>query len=302
MRVFELIDSRTGSVTFSGVNVTRRLRCPVCDKPDWCLRDIDRGLTICPRTVSLHRVGDAGWLHRDSAIDLEVYTRAVRSKPRYEPPPDLSRLAEKFSDHFDSARRCSADQLAASLGVSAASLELFGLGYSTQHRAWSWPMHDATRRVVGIRLRGTDGRKFAVEGSHNGLFLPTAFDEIGPLCIEEGPTSAAAVVDLGFDCIGRPSCNGAVETTVAYLYAHHRTRREIVIIGNYDDAKARPDGSAFYPGQDGAHALAAGIAPHFCVRVIFPAIGKDSRDWLRAGATHAVVNALIRNTRPWRKT
>jgi hypothetical protein len=57
-------------------------------------------------------------------------------------------------------------------------------------------MNDGKRSVIGIRLRNDLGRKWAVTGSRQGLFLP------GPhpgqtVLIVEGPTDAAAAVDLG---------------------------------------------------------------------------------------------------------
>lgn len=77
--------------------------------------------------------------------------------------------------------------------------------------------------------------------------------------------------------------------------------KEIAILANYDDAKKRPDGGAFYPGQEGARKLADALAvmPRRSVRVIYPLKGKDARQWRADGATSASVRAVIRNTALW---
>ena len=47
------------------IRVTRRNRCPVCGKPDWCLISQDGKAAICARIESGKPVGNkgAGWLH-----------------------------------------------------------------------------------------------------------------------------------------------------------------------------------------------------------------------------------------------
>ena len=70
-------------------------------------------------------------------------------------------------------------------------------------------MRDAKRAVIGIRLRNDRGQTWAVTGSKQGLFMPDS--DPGTTLIVEGPTDAAAAVDLGFDVIGRPACLGCDE-------------------------------------------------------------------------------------------
>lgn len=47
------------------IRVNKRNRCPVCDKPDWCLKSEDSKTAICARIESDKLAGNkgAGWHH-----------------------------------------------------------------------------------------------------------------------------------------------------------------------------------------------------------------------------------------------
>jgi hypothetical protein len=99
-------------------------------------------------------------------------------------------------------------KFAASLGVTVEALEAFGIGYDTTCGAWTWPMRDGARRVIGIRRRYEDARGYrCVPGSENGLFIPEDYSPRpgDPLLIPEGPTCAAAARDMGLRVVGRPN-------------------------------------------------------------------------------------------------
>lgn len=294
--MFELIDRKTGEVAFAGRPVSRRSPCPICGKPDWCLRDHARGLTICPRVSGGRKIGEAGWLYRDHG-EVPAITYTPKPTPRHE--------HQDFGAYVD---QCIADvgehihRLAEKLGIPAAALEAFGCGWDRLRLLWTFPMLDADHRIIGVRTRTLGGDKYAIAGSHNGLFVPQTMHGDGPLFIEEGPTSAGALTFIGFDAIGRPSCSACVDMTIDYLLAH-QPGREVVIVGNFDEPKRRPDGSTFYPGQDGAAALATAVAQACIpVRVIFPASGKDSRDWIREGATRGTVEGVIGRVGHWKRS
>ncbi len=63
-------------------------------------------------------------------------------------------------------------RFASELGVSAASLGRLGSKWSWEHKAWAFPMRATNGTILGVRLRGLDGRKWAVVGSRQGLFIP----------------------------------------------------------------------------------------------------------------------------------
>ena len=168
-------------------------------------------------------------------------------------------------------RTAEVERLAASLGVSPSSLSRLGVAWAAPHRAWAFPMCDDKHEAIGIRLRAESGRKWAVSGSRNGIFWPDGLTGTGPLLVAEGPTDVAALLDLGYATIGRPSCAGAIETVIEVVRVLNRC--EVVIVADTDG-----------PGIDGADRLAqalteAGRRP----KVIRPLQEKDARAWLRGG-------------------
>jgi phage/plasmid primase-like uncharacterized protein len=157
------------------------------------------------------------------------------------------------------------------------------VGWAGEYSSYSFPMSDAAGRIVGIRLRRPSGSKWAVRGGHEGLFLPASDGtERERILIAEGPTDCAAVLDLRFSAVGRPSCTGGVGLLVELVKI--RRPAEVVIIADADA-----------PGQRGADSLAAVLLAYStAVRIITPPAGvKDARAWKQAGATSADVLAAI---------
>jgi hypothetical protein len=191
---------------------------------------------------------------------------------------------------------------AKSLGLSVDSLSRLRIGWSARHGAWAFPMCAAALdAVTGFRLRFEDGKKLSVRGGREGLFIPENLRGDGPLVICEGPTSCAALLDLGFDAVGRPSCSGGIQT-VKELLDGLRARRDVVVFGDRDTPKPLPNGGTFLPGQNGARRLAREIlALTRSLKVVIPPYAKDARAWVQAGASRAVVEAVIRATNSFRK-
>jgi hypothetical protein len=194
----------------------------------------------------------------------------------------MADLAERFRAEVDPGRL---DRLARGLGLSVDGLRRLGIGWCDEPRAWSFPMVDAHGRVLGIRLRTEAGRKFAVRGGHEGLFVPTDLIGAGPLLLAEGPTDTAALLDWGFDAIGRPSCSGGKGALTA-LVCRLRPAEVVVVADN--------DG----PGRDGAQGLAPRLVIHVPIlRVLAPPPGKkDARAWRRSGASREEVLEAIANS------
>jgi hypothetical protein len=75
-------------------------------------------------------------------------------------------------------------------------------------------------------------------------------------------------------------------------------RRDVIVMSDNDEPKQRPDGSVWFPGQEGASRLANRIKPLVrSVKVCHPPCHKDIRAWKIAGATRPVVMAIIKNAR-----
>ena len=189
---------------------------------------------------------------------------------------DLTRLADDYRRAVDAGRLC---QFAASLGLSVTSLCQLSVGWSAEHQAWSFPMTNAGGDVLGIRLRRPNGFKFAVTGGREGLFLPsTAGDGVSHLYVCEGPTDAAALLDIGFgNVVGRPSCTGGIRLLVELVRA--RRPAEIVIVADGDE-----------PGRRGADNLASVLVAYApAVRVVAPPRASRTRGpgcgWAARGKT-----------------
>lgn len=248
--------------------VTRNEPCPICGKPDWCGVSADGAAVRCMRVES-DRVSNGGWVHR---LGSEVAgVTVMRPVPVVMPRADLGELAQRWALDLGPSRL---EPFADTLGIAIEGLVSLGIGWTGS--AWSFPMRNVERRVVGIRLRAPDGSKFAVRGSKDGCFVPASRSQ-GPLLFPEGATDAAALLGLGFDVAGRPSCTGALRHCMQFGRG-----RDCVVVAD-DDA----------PGRRGAEQLAASLLPiAVSVKLVVPP-AKDVRDWIRAGATRQDVEAWI---------
>jgi 5S rRNA maturation endonuclease (ribonuclease M5) len=269
------------------IRVNRHRPCPICGKADWCGMSPDGVLAWCMRVKSDRPARNGGWLHR-------VADAPPQSAPRLHVPPprapacravDWAAMLRRFARD---TRATEVERLAAALGVSPGSLSCLGVVWAAPHHAWGFPMSNDNRQTIGIRLRAENGRKWAVSGSRNGLFWPDALTGAGPLLFCEGPSDTAALLDLGYDTIGRPSCAGAVEMAIEVV--QRLRRRDVVIVADADG-----------PGIDGADRLAralteAGRRP----KVVRPLKGKDARAWARAGVAREVIDTVIQNAMYWR--
>jgi hypothetical protein len=237
---------------------------------------------ICQRVESPKRIGEAGWLHvlRDDGPAWPRWRHSLPMMARAAAGPiDFDKLA---ADCRAAIQPRNLERLALGLGVSVESLVRLAVGWSVHHRAWSFPMVDAVGGVVGIRLRRPDGRKLAVKGGREGLFLPSGLAIGGRLLVTEGPTDCAALLDLGFQAVGRPSCMGGIKLLAELV--RQQQPAELVVVADGDG-----------PGQRGAENLAAVLVAYAAaVRVVAPPAGiKDAREWKRRGAPAADVLAAI---------
>lgn len=191
------------------------------------------------------------------------------------------------------------EELSRETGPSVESYERLHVGYLVGDLAeraglkdgsiaYSFPMRLPDGPVCGIRVRTRSGRKWAVEGSRNGLFIPDEVDlERDRLVLCEGPTDTAALLDLGVPAVGRPDAHGRLELCVR-LVRQNRAGQVVVVADN--DA----------PGLEGALRCARAIRVQ-CqdVRVVQPPSAyKDARQWVLAGATRSGFESLVALARP----
>lgn len=171
-----------------------------------------------------------------------------------------------------------------SLGIPVGGLRRLGAAWAVGIGALAAPMMDAPGgQIIGVRIRADDGKKWALAGSKNGLFVPVTFVGTGPIYMPEGLTDTAALCGLGMDAIGRPSCTGGRDLCRA---AARMAGREVVVVSDRDA-----------PGRLGADQLAAEIkAAGLRVKVLLPPPGmKDIRQWIAGGAGRADIEFAVRN-------
>lgn len=254
------------------IRVNRRHRCPICDKPDWCC--VSEELALCMRVESsTPSHGNAGgWLHKLT----DPLPRYI-TPPRIEHAPNLTSLWKRWERETDYHF---VDGFAMALGVDCEALQAVGCAWNGQ--AWAFPMRDAQKGLIGIRLRGSDGKKWAVSGSHQGLFIPSKYPyciDDGTMYLTEGPTDLAAAMTLGLYAIGRPSCLGQENMILAYLKTIKA--RRIVIITDND-----------LPGLNGARKLQNILRIRSCIWIP-PA--KDIREFAILGGTANLIESSIRD-------
>jgi hypothetical protein len=238
------------------------------------------------RVEGARKARNGGWVHR-MGEDAEAPRRPLLPLPCDRKLLDCgayhAALRRKW-DHWD------VDGLSLDLGVDMDALETLQPAFDPLNQAFAFPMRDGAGSVCGIRLRDFEGRKWAVRGSHEGLFYDPGLSTCDDLVVCEGPTDTAAALSLGLQAVGRPACTGGVEALVVLAW---RLRvRHVTIVADRDAPHRRPDGTAWYPGREGAEALARRIRRRW--RMVLPP-AKDFRAWLHAGATRKEFDSLCRS-------
>jgi hypothetical protein len=256
------------------VRVTKKSPCVVCRKPDWCDYSPELGLALCMRVESERpsRNSMGGWLHGIGEPRAYVPPRKAE---RITPSVDLTSTWRRW---FEQTDHYYLDGFAMSLGVDTDALR--ALGCARGGNAWAFPMTDADKRIVGIRLRDDRGNKWAVRGSRQGLFIPSPeAPERETLFILEGPTDTAAALTLGLHAVGRPSCMGS-EAELARYVRRRRIARAVIVADN--DA----------PGLRGAEKLKSQLSLINCT---FSPPCKDLREFVRLGGSRQLLESMLKD-------
>ena len=248
--------------------------CKICGKPDWCLLSSDRTAAICPRTPSEKYIDGSGYLHildkSSNAYQLRK-TRTTRSRL-----PEHNGVMELLMQGYTKeATDKVVEDASSEFRVSTDTLRALGLGWSVTKNALAFPMKRSGNRFLGIRFRAKSGSKFAAKGSKQGLFIPNTFHRKQGIVICEGPTDTASMLDLGFNAVGRPSCNSG-----SMLIAELAQNLPVAILVDNDQA-----------GRDGASKLADHLKKNRpksstgAIKMIECGGYKDAREWKDSGAT-----------------
>ena len=255
--------------------VNRLTRCPVCGKPDWCMISPDRSAAICPRVEegAARFIEGSGWLHilRHTTEWMdEGYT-----PHRVEPLPEHNEvLAINCRRWISETTGDQINQLADKLGVSSESLNDLNVGWMESKKAWVFPMLRSGKRLLGVRVRPVDGKKFAVKGSKNALFIPNSLPEQGLVHICEGESDTAAMLTAGLAAVGRPSCNSGGRLLIELLEG-----RPVMVCIDGDGA-----------GRAGGYRLAKQLSEHTPTALIMepPPKYNDIREWLNGEGPESI--------------
>ena len=277
--------------------VSRSNPCPVCGRVTWCSLGEEDGV-YCMRSMKVEHEGGfppPGWtvlkrnpsdggvfLKPTSIINQRLDHQTPMSRPRFLKYSEPIRLANwsSIQDELCNNIEChpKLQELMMYFGLDdPIHLISLGLGWHSKYEAWSFPMYDYRNTVVGIRLRQIPLGQFAIKGSRQGIFRSEDALENDFIMVAEGPSDTAALMSIGFDAIGRPSCRGAVGTTTKLLNG-----KDVVIVSDNDG-----------PGKTGAGDLASELAGACSrVRIIVPT-RKDAREAIAYGATKQDFENLI---------
>ena len=279
-------------------NASRSERCPVCGHDSWCSISDDGAVCVCRRTPSPRPTKSGnGWIHRlgDCSIVRLKDCSIASSSPNNLNNPNNRTIERHFRALPEGNEQVRLSRyLMRELSLPGDMILATDVRWDRAAKAAAFPMRDADGNVTGIRYRqlGT-GRKWSLRGSRDGLFfIPGMLSASSrELVVCEGPTDMIAAVSCGLtNAVGRSSCMTGAKLLRA-LAGRMRAER-ITIVADDDEPKARPDGTTWRPGLDGAKRLAADLG--LATRIVFPAPGfKDLRAWYaKGGMTEAAFNAI----------
>lgn len=262
--------------------VSKKEPCPVCKKPDWCL--IGTTVALCMRVqstrISIMKDGSTGWFHMIDGSPLP------QIQPKVEPHKhrqDMSAVVEDWRKTFGLT---SLDHLSRTLGVTRQSLEILGCVKSPQHSVWGFPMMDAKRSTIGIRMRHENGNKWALIGSSNGLFIPSCAPS-ATMAICEGPTDTAAALTIGQFAIGKFNNCGGAQMIIDFIKLNKI--RRVINIADCDQDRVSEAGKVANPGISGAIGLADLLPVPNCTLAL-PC--KDMRAFVQSGGNANILNSL----------
>lgn len=286
------------------VEVAKGSPCPICGKPDWCMVKKDGTAAACARVSDgaardrngklIEFADGQGYIHDLSRADTRIarHWKHVMSKPEPDPRPRQDWWARimQWADALNSDQM-RMHQISKAIGLDKLTLGGMWCGWNDTAKCYTFPMFDADAEPIGVRTRHADGTKRAVKGSKNGVFRMIRMAQARryePLLVCEGPTDAGSLFELGFDVVGRSHNTGNTEIITEIV---RRDPRPVWIVSDFDA-----------PGFMGAEKLADALCDTVAVKVIWPSVGKDAREWKKYGViAHDIIDAASVQAR-WRIT
>ena len=251
------------------VRVTKAKPCSVCGRDHWCAVGRIDGTPKCMWAISARPARGGGWLH---PLDGDQ-RKQPRDVPSDLPPVKVvawSVLADAYVRAVN-ARAIAA--FATSMTLTVAALADLHTGWDGE--AWTTPMRNAKRRVVGLQRRFGDGSKRCWTGSKAGLFIPDSLNGENPVWIAEGASDTAALAGIGLPVVGLFNAGGNAEQIVQLLDG----RRAILVADNDEPTP---------PGRVGGRERTAAFIVRLRsigvqLEVVHPVNAKDARAALAIG-------------------
>ena len=281
----------------SGWNrVSRSRACPICEKPNWCMVNDDNDSVVCARVESEVPFGNsgAGWVHRlnGGVAGMSPQRTVQPAKPAAGPPPDFTDLHQRCRKSLTPKLF---DALSEDLNITRGALSSIQVGWHSDLLVYTFPMKDVSGRVIGMRLRARNGRKWAISGSRNGLFVPFTLPQTGKdgrvsrIYVVEGPTDLAILIEIGLWGVGRPDNQSGRDMIVSLI--NKINPRDVVIIHDTD----APGSPAEELTKRGAQSLSEVLRVQGRrVYIIQPIREKDLRDWVNnRGITKETIESIV---------
>lgn len=172
-------------------------------------------------------------------------------------------------------------------GISKATAKKYGVTFGGDSKH-IYPYFNKDGHHVANKQRNPD-KHFAIEGKWQDaeLFGQQLFEpgEAKFITITEGECDAMAAFEMLGSRFPVVSVKGAssAQADVAKSFEYLNSFDNVVVCFDRDEAKTKPDGSQFFPGQEAAKAVAGMFEPGK-VKMFTPRDGfKDANDYLMAG-------------------
>jgi hypothetical protein len=224
--------------------------------------------------------GSPGWIHVIGETDPLEPVREYKVPQRV----DISSL---YASYANKSKNVDVSPLAARWGLEGSTVASMGIVWIGAHQAYGIPMYDSCGKVIGIQLRTTES-KWTITGSKLGIFCswPILSNRV---FVCEGASDTAAMKSLGYEAVGRASCNSG-----GPLLKEMLKDKDVVIVSDNDSPQLMPNGKYVTPGQDGAVQLSYLLERSAnSVKIILPPKPhKDIRQYITAGANRKHIEAL----------
>ncbi|KKM77853.1 hypothetical protein LCGC14_1365880 [marine sediment metagenome] len=205
------------------------IKCPICNKPDWCMVTDDGTAAICSRKSkgSVKKVDKVGWLHILGNFKPQKYE--VPEKPFV----DWNKWAVKFAKQLIENREAFG-KLCRTININPISALRFYIGW---HKNWlTIPIYSLSRTVSGIQRRQGNTKRY-MKHSGMGVFVPSAFfqDPSDTLAVCEGWTDTVTALEYGYNAIGKVNAYVGNEEVIMFAKTHPSVKRVIIFADNNQD-------------------------------------------------------------------